>query len=570
MKRSMIALAVEAAIIKSDEPSAADVMDTLTKASSTEKYLEMKKATNVVGKDNEFYKRELSRVIQGAVKAKVDTSSSDSSSDTSSAEPSDESQDSQGGEDFGMGDMGGGDDMADDTTSTDSGADEDSTVKKPDTEDKKDSDKKEDTKEDDTQKDDKDASKEEVKEKKDSTAQESLRLTNIELFPHKESLAVEFDAGLSYLQASEEANDARTDRVFLDEEPIGHKIVNWAGNKALNIAHFLKEIGIEYGPKILTFLGQAGLTIATESAKAVIGASSNLKRFLHKKMNSFDSLSKEISELENKVMLYSQSSPNAKPHGEYDQEKNIALLKIGTSLKVIPNLKNMVKFTEESVVGITGLFDNEAQTILHLMSIDATSNKHNVPGMMGAANFGSVLKKGTLKGYEPKYEDVVGYISNSTGIGDIKIVAHVPNEGINDISVMKKAYNQSGMFLGMDLAHIQGASSIPYLDVKELMVLLKTMSELAIKCKHHENKYKDIDNKINTLGTKLNAFFSSLVGGKEKLSVEDTTMEYVYMKLGFINKVYLPCMMDIHEYNIKVLKAAINYVHRNMSALKPE
>lgn len=560
MRKSTLKLAIEQLLQDGAEPAVG--ADALVGKSETDKLLLANQYAAKNGDTSQAYKAELQRILDTAKEDKVDlgssgsssSSSSDSSSDDSSS--SDDGDSSGGGDDFGMDDFGGGEDTTDDPESDDDPADDtedsESPVKEPD------SDKKDDTKEDD---------KKDDKSKKDESAQESLRLTRF-IDINKGNIALEFDAVAAYSQASADATEYRTDRVFLDEQPLGEQIVNWAGNKLANLGVFLKDIGIEYGPKILSFLGKAGYVIATESAKAIVTGSNNLKRFLNKKMNSFESLLKEINELHDKVQHFATDNPNAKPSGTYKEEDKIAVLKIGSSTDIPKNLKQMLKFTEVAVINITKLFDNESQTILHLMEMDTTSNKHNMPSLLGAANFSSALKQGTLKGYEPKDDNMISYISDTVGCGDVRIVAHIPDTKIKDIDAIKQAYNNSGMFLGIDLSHAHGANEVQYVDVKQLLATLVSMKDLCTKCITHEQQYKSIDNKINTLGNKLKGFFNSLVNSKDKLSLENTTMDYVYMKLGFINKVYLPCMMDIHEYNIKVLKASINYVHKNMSSLQ--
>jgi hypothetical protein len=147
-------------------------------------------------------------------------------------------------------------------------------------------------------------------------------------------------------------------------------------------------------------------------------------------------------------------------------------------------------------------------------------------------------------------------------------MAYVPDPSITNIGELKSLYSASSMFLAMDVSAARSATHMSFVDTRELAVLITKAIELTDLCISHEKLYKSIDSKLNTLSNKISEVGHTLKSmGNNDMEVASNSMEYVYMKMAFINKVYIPCAMDIHEYNIKVLHALVVFIERNMKSL---
>lgn len=65
-------------------------------------------------------------------------------------------------------------------------------------------------------------------------------------------------------------------------------------------------------------------------------------------------------------------------------------------------------------------------------------------------------------------------------------------------------------------------------------------------------------------------YYQGLVESDEKKSLHDSLAEFVYLKQAFINKVYLPAAIDMHDYVASYLMRALRFTKENVKALSRE
>lgn len=515
--------------------------------------------------------------------SQVTPDSSSSSGDTSSGDTSTDDSSSGSSDDFGGmdGDMGGDpgatdpapDDNPDDTSGdgTDGEPAED-----------KNKDTKDDTKaKDDTVKEDDKAAKKddkpvkpddkEPKEPKEKPAEEKSGGID-DAKPAQESLRddvqdfsyiYEGKALYPYLGVQNVATEAideseYTDRRFQDGPAPIEKIGSYAWSKTKQFGGWLKQMGVEYGPQVLSTLGEGVAFIMGKSARMLVSTVELVRRYVNTIGLNFSKLEKEIDSLIAHVTMASESG-HKNANGAFEKEKTLNMLLIGNSFNVDENVKAMTKFVDTYISGLDKLMREEFKLTMHLMDMDAASAAHDISTLLGVAHIGTVLKPGEVAGYEVKSELLAPYASPTSGMGNIRLCAHVPKTKLQTSEEFRSAYQKSTMFLAMDMHGAKSAQRIEHIDADELLAMLQNLKVLCGKCRHHQQFYKETEASINSLSTKMKTFFGGIVSSKKKLNVEDTTMELVYLKMGFVDRVYIPCAMDLHDYTAKVVAAAIDY-----------
>jgi hypothetical protein len=202
------------------------------------------------------------------------------------------------------------------------------------------------------------------------------------------------------------------------------------------------------------------------------------------------------------------------------------------------------------------------------MEMDKVSQSHDITTILTLKTFDRVLQSGNLPGYELRSDLLHSFVSKDTAMGDVKVCAHVPRSNLDSFDAFRKAYEQSTMFLGLNVEKSAGVSSITYVKPFELKQILEHLLELCDQCKGHHSFYVETDKEISSFSTKWKVFLGNLINAKKTFSIKETHMEIVYLRFGFIQRVYLPCAMDTHDYCLKVIHAVLQYSQQCLKSYK--
>ena len=520
----------------------------------------LKKAEAVSAKvlHDQTYNRTLQVVTDKAKESGViDGAGLGGSSDSSSDNNDDSSDDGDGGDDdFGdFGDFGGDGDGSDDSDGdsgdssdggdTDGDDSDNDPVKKPDSG----SDSADDKKDDDKDKG--------VDDKK--PAQENLRLNVIDysVIPYH-SLALEVYDNTDISQY--------TDRKFHAVEPPINKLANWSADKLAEFGSWLKQVGMKYGPVVLEKVATGLANLTKGLARAVIATTELTRRYLNRHDSSFNKAEKEIRSMLERCEVAIQEKKN--PTGAFTDTKKINLLKIGKSVDLKHNIVGMTNFTNSTLQGLSTLMKDDYKLMLQLMEMDSVSSVHDISSILALKTFDRVLASGNLPGYELRSDLLHSLVSKDVAMGDVKVCAHVPRHDLDSFDAYRKAYEQSTMFLGLNIEKAEGAGSIPFVKAYELKQILDHLLELCGQCKGHHKFYVETDKEISSFSTKWKVFLGNLINSKKTFSIKETHMEIVYLRFGFIQRVYLPCAMDTHDYCLKVMQAVLEYSRQCIKSYK--
>ena len=550
-RRAIMLALLEAQITETPEESITDVLN------KPDEFELLKKAEAASAKNlhDQTYNKTLQVITDKAKESgAIDGAGLGGGSSSDSSSNDDDSSGDGGDDDFGdFGDFGGDGDESDDSDgdSNDSsdgsdtdGDDSDSDpVKKPDSgsdssDGKEDKDKK-------------------VDDKK--SAQENLRVNVIDysVIPYH-SIALEVYDNTDISQY--------TDRKFHAVEPPINKLANWSADKLAEFGGWLKQVGLKYGPVVLEKVASGLANLTKGLAKAVISATELTRRYLNRHDSSFSKAEKEIHAMIERCQVAIQEKKN--PTGAFTDTKKINLLKIGKSTDLKHNIVGMTNFTNSTLQGLSTLMKDDYKLMLQLMEMDSVSSVHDISSILALKTFDRVLAPGSLPGYELRSDLLHSLVSKDIAMGDVKVCAHVPRHDLDSFDAYRKAYEQSTMFLGLNIEKAQGAGSIPFVKAYELKQILDHLLELCGQCKEHHKFYVETDKEISSFSTKWKVFLGNLINSKKTFSIKETHMEIVYLRFGFIQRVYLPCAMDTHDYCLKVIQAVLEYSKQCIKSYK--
>ena len=356
---------------------------------------------------------------------------------------------------------------------------------------------------------------------------------------------------------------------------VGKEVVSAIASMATWAAPKLKYIGVTYGPPIASGVYKGALAVFCGISGLIYASSIAVSKYLDRRVNSFDNIRKDIDGLKRTVELIKSNANENNLEArdlsdlKFDREKVISTLKIGDSIKFANNLTVLTEFTGKFIAGLDKAIKNEALVIKHIIAYSETGAVKPPISMLATdvVNLLPGLTKGSIDGYEPSSELATSYHYSKQLPGDVSFIAYLPIPGIGNVEDASKAYNASSMFLGFNAKSFEARDSVDYMTLDGLSTFLDVMSGLCETCIAHQHFYEEIKKSKVGMRFSIKSYFLKMVASKEKVSLRNSLVEYVYLKNLMIDKVYLVAAMAIHDYAAKVLVSATSYVRENVKKL---
>ena len=327
----------------------------------------------------------------------------------------------------------------------------------------------------------------------------------------------------------------------------------------------LARLGITYGPVVLSKLYKVVLIGITKLCNFIINSIIELDKYITRTRYSFHNLKEDIDKLKKSLDIVKNSE--IKDSLQFSNTLAINSLKIGSSVDIISNIKQLQQFISFINKDINKGIDKDIEAIKHIMNFVVTNHIENPLNLMEETTLSSSLTKTDVVGFEERSDLIDSYSYDSSLPGDIRFIAFVPSKSIDNIDDYSRAYNQSNMFLGFDQQHFQSVKTIDYMTKDELQALLQLLIELCNVGLDHMTQYETIIDKKKRLRYSVKLYISALISSSSKMNMKQSLLDFVNLKLLFIDKIYLSASMDIHDYLIKVITQAMKYSQKNIQVL---
>lgn len=346
------------------------------------------------------------------------------------------------------------------------------------------------------------------------------------------------------------------------------QVVGKVGESLLSAAKYIGYLGITYTPIVASHVYKGVVFVMGKLVKLLLTGIVNTTKYLNRRINSFNSLKEDIGKLKKTVSeIKAKKEQVDLTDVKFTHKKTINALKISSSVDLIANTNLLSSFLNNTVKKIDTSISNDIGSIKHLIAQTTSNVVKNPLNVMKPSIPTSGLTSGILKGYEPSDELIDAYRSNETLPGDVVLILHLPNSNINSLDDTVKAYNGSSIFLGVNVATYHEIDSLDYMSVDSLEKFLDELDKLCDVCISHKSLYERVVKQKSGLRYNFKQYFNVLINSKSKVSIDNSLIEYVYLKSMFVDKVYLAAAMDIHDYTIKVINHSLSFVKNNIKKL---
>lgn len=392
--------------------------------------------------------------------------------------------------------------------------------------------------------------------------------------------------------ASDESKDLRSEEVLAAEgeyfdkaAEIGSNVfsgirslASFGGNVIMYLGGLAKELGIAYGPTVLSFLSAAAAKTLSRSLYLLFAMRRSLKRGYENYHLSSTRLNKRINTLA--ATLKELESVETTPlEPEVDTFSNARIFEasmIDQHVDPIKAIQAVKAFINTEVEVINQGMENDVRTIELLVENSRRGIRFSPIPYLKVAFGGKDYVKQGVSGYEVNdglmdsfaYKTVLPmYCLPISAFPKEELIKKAEEtENLSDISA---AYRSSYMALGVSPVRIKSIPNLHYMDKKELHVLLSELSSIIQLLGTHANMFKSVQKRSERLKVGYEHYLHWYSTTDEQKSLRQLLIDIVHLKQHFVSKVYLPAMLDVYYYVGNQVSVMLDYAERSVRQIKP-
>lgn len=355
----------------------------------------------------------------------------------------------------------------------------------------------------------------------------------------------------------------------------GLKATGKLGMKGLSyVANSLKSIGIDDVARYLGNFYRGVLYVYSKVSDGLASSIYFLDKVIESHKTSLSSIEDKIDKtIKNLDKLIEADIVNLKEDSKYSNVKNINVLKLNNNDTDF-NASNtaLLNFINKGMRSLSSKTKEDIETVNHVMNLNRTGSVNNsgVPLSILDVNLNSVevFKEGVVKGFETNSDKLTSYYSVTALPSNVRMIAHLPRSGMESLSDYAEAYNKGSMFLAVQTEGFRSIEEVDYMDSKELGTYLLGLKALAEILKSQSNFYEDLrDLKVKNRSLYKN-YFQLLGSKKKKVRLRNSMVEIIYLRNMLTDKVYVPAVVDLHQFVLKYLDAGVSFAKMNLLAFE--
>ena len=354
----------------------------------------------------------------------------------------------------------------------------------------------------------------------------------------------------------------------LAKESIAVEDLNQVKDLVTESIRSLARFGLHYTPVVLTKIYKGTLYLMAKLALVFFKAAEIISRANENNQKTFAGLKDDIETLKKSLDAIEESEDDDGVESmTYTNQRVFNNLLIGDSVDLTANIKVLTRFIDGLFVTTKDHVDKELSLIRHFVNSQSSGVVKFSNNILVEYPAPKGMNEGALKGYDLESDSINSFHSPVMLPGNVALMARLPNNSVDNIDAITKAYNQSDLFLGfVDVNHVN-TESINYMTRSELTAFLNQLETLCDVCLLKNDFYRDNLKTSSILGYKLKHYFMGIVNADKKVSVKESLLEYVYLKFIFIQNVHINGMIDVHKYANKVVSNALLFAKDNVTKL---
>ena len=323
-------------------------------------------------------------------------------------------------------------------------------------------------------------------------------------------------------------------------------------------ASYLKDLGIEYGPDIARNVKQGVIIASVATATAIIKGSVELTRYVRKRLITFKTFEDKSNKLLSAFADFDKSSIT-EGNSTFTNQDLIGVLKVGDSVDFDKGGKQLLTLLNQYYSALTkNVVENVAGT---KAMVDKIANMETIAPLkmpVETIQIPDFVKKEDSNNQVPS-ENVESLMYKDVLPGDHIFIAFSPKKNLSNNDSIQEAYAHSKIFLtssGKELAIPKEVKFIPIASVGEY---IKTIQEITNHPIFKEKVFDDIVKSRDSLKPDIRKYFDHIYESKEAIDVKDSMVDFLNMKIRFMDSTYIAGSMMLSGYTLKYLSAATQY-----------
>ncbi len=322
--------------------------------------------------------------------------------------------------------------------------------------------------------------------------------------------------------------------------------------------------GVTHGPDLLKKAYKGVIRAFDAIASGLIVSINFVNSYLERRSRSLDKLSSSIDALQQAVSSIEDMS--SLQDEQFTTAEVINGLKISNSVDFVSNIKVLETCVVKVVNGIDAKIRNDTIGTSHLIA-QSGAFRTQPDVLMAVGPFSTSLKKETVDGYKHNEDLTISYKYSESLPSDAVLMAFLPKEDLNGIEQISHAYEDSKIFLGLDMSTFKSIEKVDYMTKPQLQEFLKELRVLCDVCIKQRKVYTDLLESKKRLRFTFKNYFTKLASGDRKVTVKESLVQYVYLKSTFIDKVYLVGLTHVHDYAAKTIRYGIRFTQEHVKKL---
>lgn len=351
----------------------------------------------------------------------------------------------------------------------------------------------------------------------------------------------------------------------------GSVLKNIAGTVGTTLLQLGKYLGTTVAPIVLkaTYKGVVYAFLAL--LRGMTLGASFLEKYLKRRWYSFNNLKSRIQKAEHALDLIEKAHGRLQ-HAEgrgFTASRIINQIASGPSINLKVNVSVLDKFVNESIKGLGNSIRRDILAIQQIITQSSSRVDANISALLEMTPPLSGLHEAHLADLENKTAKLTNYVYPMLLPGTVVLTMSLPSQGEKTYEEWVEAYKASDIFLLVDRSRFETHGSIPYMELKDLKELLIALNKLCIVSIDHQKFYESIKQDKIKLKAVYRKYFDALVSSKVRVTTRQSMIDLVILRNNFLDKVYLPAAIDIHDHVARTVNSYLSYIEKNIKTLSP-
>lgn len=351
-------------------------------------------------------------------------------------------------------------------------------------------------------------------------------------------------------------------------EEVSRSTLSAAAHGIMEFIRFMVPLGLRVIPAAVSGFGKATLYMGTRILRSFYKVITTSEDFFKEHQRSFKRSKDQIRSLQETIKLLEESTElKDVTRRSFTDHSSLQYFSMGRDVGVEKSLEVIRRFMQGPISQIGRGIQSDVSIIQRLIDVVNEGQNVSIDELMEVELFSSSLTARNIKGYGVDSEHLQNYVYPQTLPGNFLFFLQIPKSNLPDMEAWSDAYRHSNMSIGMNLERFQVPESIDYVALDSLKKLLRELDAFCDVCLAQKTLYQEVERSSQKLRLGYRHYFEKLIGQPDRINLQKSLAEHIYLKQAFVGKVYVAGMMDVHKYAATYVQKVLRYVKENLNTL---